>query len=334
MVIAANAAVGKRWASHATGILAGLTAGATFLVGALDLGGAGLVQVGSGGQQTPLDVGIMVSGAVAAVLAARPVREQISRLLPIDPDSPVHAYALVLAVILFGTQVSTILFVDVLAIDQTLPPISIGDVVASETPFLIMALAGVGLLIRRDARTAALRLGLTRPAWWQMTLALAAAGAFFALIQGADWLSHQWTPGIASQVDRTTQHVFGGLNDPIGIAAIALLPGICEEILFRGALQPRLGLIVTAILFTSVHTQYGFSFDALAVLIVAIGLGLIRKYTNTTTSGVAHITYNVLAGIGIAGGLVGVGVAVELGLVALAGYGLWSSRRRPAPASA
>jgi uncharacterized protein len=332
MVIAANAAVGKRWASHATGILAGLTAGATFLVGALDLGGAGLVQAGSGGQQTPLDVGIMVSGALAAVLAARPVRQQISRLLPIDPDSPVHAYALVLAVILFGTQVSTILFVDVLAIDQTLPSLSIGDVLASETPFLIMALAGVGLFIRRDARAAAVRLGLTRPAWWQMAFALAAAGAFFALIQGADWLSHQWTPGIASQVDRTTQHVFGGLNNPVGIAAIALLPGICEEILFRGALQPRVGLIVTAILFTSVHTQYGFSFDALSVLIVAIGLGLIRKYTNTTTSGVAHITYNVLAGIGIAGGLVGVGVAVELVLVALAGYGLWSSRRRYAPA--
>jgi hypothetical protein len=332
MVIAANAAVGKRWASHATGILAGLTAGATFLVGALDLGGAGLVQAGPGGQQTGLDAGIMVTGAIAAVLAARPVRERISRLLPIDPDSPVHAYALVLAVILFGTQLSTIVFVDVLAVDQTLPPISIGDVLAQETPFLIMALAGVGLFIRRNAGGAAERLGLTRPAWWQMVLALAAAGAFFAFIQGADSLSHLWTPGIASQVDRTTQHVFGGLNDPIGIAAIALLPGICEEILFRGALQPRLGLLVTAVLFTSIHTQYGLSFDALSVLIVAIGLGLIRKYTNTTTSGLAHITYNLLAGIGIAGGLVGVAVAVELGLVALAGYGIWSSRRRIVPA--
>ena len=334
MVIAANAAVGKRWASHATGILAGLTAGGAFLVGALDLGGAGLVQSGPGGQQTALDAGIMVTAAIAAVLTVRPVRERIARVLPIDPDSPVHAYALVLTVILFGTQVATILFVDVLAIDQTLPPLSIGDVLTSETPFLIMALAGVGIYIRRSARAAAERLGLTRPAWWQVVLALAAAGAFFALVQGADWLSHQWTPGVASQVDRTTQHVFGGLNDPIGIAAIALLPGICEEILFRGALQPRLGLLVTAVLFTSVHTQYGLSFDALAVLIVAIGLGLIRKYTNTTTSGLCHITYNLLAGVGIASGLVGAAVGVELGLVALAGYGLWSNRRRWLPASA
>jgi membrane protease YdiL (CAAX protease family) len=325
MVITANAAVGKRWASHATGILAGLTAGATFLVGALDMGGAGLVQSGAGGQQTALDAGIMVTAAVAAVLAARPVRERIARFLPIDPDSPVHAYALVLAVILFGTQVATILFVDVLAIDQTLPPISVGDVLASETPFLIMALAGIGLFIRRNSSSAAERLGLTRPAWWHVALALAAAGAFFALVQGADWLSHQWTPGVASQVDKATQHVFGGLNDPIGVAAIALLPGICEEILFRGALQPRLGLLVTAVLFTSIHTQYGLSFDALSVLVVALGLGLIRKYTNTTSSGLTHVTYNLLAAIGI-GSLVGVAVVVELGLVALAGYGWWLSR--------
>jgi membrane protease YdiL (CAAX protease family) len=332
MVITANAVVGKRWASHATGILAGLTAGGAFLVGALDLGGAGLVQPGPGGHQTGFDAGIMVTGVLAAVLTARPVRERISRVLPIDPDSPVHAYALVLAVILLGTQLATVLFVDVLAIDQTLPPLSVGDVLASETPFLIMALAGVGIYIRRNTAGAAERLGLVRPAWWQVALALAAAGAFFALVQGADWLSHQWTPGVAGQVDKTTQHVFGALNDPIGIATLALLPGICEEILFRGALQPRLGLIVTAVLFTSIHTQYGLSFDALSVLVVAIGLGLIRKYANTTTSGLCHVTYNLLAAIGVAGAFIGVAVGGETVLVALAGYGLWASRRRRLPA--
>jgi membrane protease YdiL (CAAX protease family) len=327
MVITANAAVGKRWASHATGILAGLTAGAAFLVGALDLGGAGLVQAGPAGQPIGLDAGIMATAAVAAILAARPVRERIARALPIDPDSPVHAYALVLAVIMFGTQLATVAFADVLAIDQALPSIQVGDILASEVPFLVMALAGVGLYIRRNGAGAAERLGLNRPAWWQLALALAAAGAFFALVQGADSLSHLWTPGIASQVDKTTQHVFGGLNDPIGIAAIALLPGICEEILFRGALQPRLGLVATAVLFTSIHTQYGVSFDTLSVLIVAVGLGLIRKYTNTTTSCVCHVTYNLLAGVGIVGAFWGGAIAVEIVLVAITGYGLWSSRR-------
>lgn len=328
-VITANVAVGKPWAGHATGILAGLTAGVAFLVGALDLAGAGLVQAGAGGQQVGLDAGIMATGVVAATLASRPVRERVAGVVPIDPDSPVHAYALVLAVILFGTQVATIAFVDILASDQKAPPLSLADLAASEAPFLIMALAGVGFYVRRNAAGAAERLGLTRPAWWHIALALAAAGAFLAFISAADTLSHAWTPQVASQVDTTTQHVFGGLTDPLGIAALALLPGICEEILFRGALQPRIGLLPTAILFASIHTQYGLSLDALSVFVVAVGLGLIRKYTNTTASVVSHVTYNLLAGIPIAAGLLPIALVAELGLVALAGYGIWSVRRRP-----
>lgn len=328
MVVTANAAVGKPWASHATGILAGLTAGITFLVGALDLGGAGLIQLGSGAQAQAVDIGIMATSVAAATLAAKPVRDRVARVLPIDPDSPVHAYALVLAVILLGTQLATIFFVNVLAIDQQQPPLSLVDLLASETPFLIMALAGVGLYIRRNGSETAERLGLKRPAWWHVALALAAAGAFFAFIQAADGLSHTLTPQVARQVDKTTQHLFGGLGNPIGIAALAVLPGICEEVLFRGALQPRLGLLVTAFLFTSIHTQYGLSFDALSVGVVAVGLGFIRKYTNTTTSCLCHVTYNLLAGVGIASGLLGVAVAVELGLVALCAYAIWTTRSR------
>jgi membrane protease YdiL (CAAX protease family) len=272
----------------------------------------------------------MATGLVAATLASRPVRERLARVLPIDPDNPVHAYALVLAVVFFGSQLSIIAFTDTLAVDQASPPVAIADIVASEVPFLLLALAGVGLYIRRNFAGAALRLGVTRPTWRQVAIALAAAGAFFAFIQGVDHLSHVFTPQVASQVKNTTVHMYGGiLGDPLGVAALALLPGICEEILFRGALQPRIGLIATAALFTSIHTQYGLSFDTLSILVVAVGLGLIRKYANTTTSGICHVTYNLLAAIGIAGGLIGVAAGVEVGLIAVSAYAVWSNRRRP-----
>jgi uncharacterized protein len=330
-VITANAAVGRTWAGHSIGILCGLTAGVTFLVGALDLAGAGLLQVG-GGQAWAVDAGIMVTAVIAAALASRPVRQQVARVLAIDPDSPVHAYALVLAVIFFGAQLSSIVFVDLLALDQSQPPLALGDLVAQETPFLIMAVAGVGLYIRRDAAGAANRLGLVRPAWWHVVLALAAAGAFFVFVQQADLFSHQLSPAVAHRVDQTTQHLFGALNNPLGIAALALLPGICEEILFRGALQPRIGLIATALLFTSIHTQYGVSLDTVSIFIVAIGLGLIRKYTNTTSSMLCHVSYNLLAGVGIADSQLQVAVAIELVLVGVSAYAIWSQRRRgPVP---
>ncbi|MEA2628459.1 MAG: protease family protein [Chloroflexota bacterium] len=321
----ANIAVGRPWGGHAIGILAGITAGVTFLAG-LSLAG-GLAQL-PGAQLVGLGAGIMATGVAAATLASKPVRDRVSRVMPIDPDNPVHAYALVLAVVFLGSQLAMIAFIDNLAVDQTLPAVTIADVLDSEVPFLILALAGVGLYIRRNFAGAALRLGVTRPTWWQVVLALAAAGAFFAFIQAVGQLSQIVTPQVAGQVEKTTVHMYGGiLGDPLGVAALALLPGICEEILFRGALQPRLGLIATAALFTSIHTQYGLSFDTLSILVVAIGLGLIRKYTNTTTSGICHVTYNLLTALPIAGGLLGVGAGIEVVLIVVAGYAIWSNRR-------
>lgn len=268
----------------------------------------------------------MVTAVIAATLASKPVRDRAARVLPIDPDSPVHAFALVLAVILLGTQLASILFTNALAADQTITPLTLGDLIEQEVPFLILAAAGVGLYIRRDPAGTVGRLGLVVPKWWHVVIALAAAGGFFAFSQVMDWLTHVWTPDIAHQVDRTTQHLFGGLGTPVGIAALALAPGICEEVLFRGALQPRLGLLLTALLFASIHTQYGISLDALAVFVIAIGLGLIRKYTNTTASCICHVTYNLFIGIGIGSEFLGLAVALELGLVGLAGYAVWSNR--------
>jgi len=275
-----------------------------------------------------LDIGTMATGFVAAALVSKPLRERLARLLPIDADNPVHALALVLAVILFGTQLTSLVFTDVLASDQAQAPLSLSDLVLQEAPFLVLGLAGVGLFMRRSTPGTLKRLGVVLPSWWQVPLALAAAGMFFAFGNAMDALNHTVAPQIAHQVDVTTQHVFGGLGGPLGIAALALAPGICEELLFRGALQPRLGIVPTALLFASIHTQYGFSLDLLAVFVLALGLGVVRKYTNTTTSSLCHTTYNLLGGVGLAGTALGIGAAVDLILVALAAYGIWSSRRR------
>jgi len=82
----------------------------------------------------------------------------------------------VLTVILFGTQVITIAFTDVLAADQKQPPLTLTDLIVQEVPFLVLAGAGVGIFMRRQLSEAAARLGLVRPAWWHLALALAAAG--------------------------------------------------------------------------------------------------------------------------------------------------------------
>jgi uncharacterized protein len=312
-VIAANAGVGKSWAHHAIAILCGLLAGATFLFGAIDLAAA------ASGPHNPtgMDVTIMVTALVAAVLAAKPVRERIARVLPMDPDNPVHAVAMVLAVILLGTQLAATVFSDVLAADMKLPPLTVADLFWQEAPFVILAAVGVGLYIRRDATASGSRLGLVRPRLWHIALALAAAGLFFALSTASYYVGQQLTPDLANKVGRTDQHLFGGLGDWSGILAISLLPGICEEILFRGALQPRFGLVATALLFTAIHTEYGLSVDLATVFVLAIGLGLVRRYANTTACCVAHAGFNFLTAVNLPATWLWAGIGAEAVLVAI-----------------
>lgn len=55
---------------------------------------------------------------------------------------------------------------------------------------------------------------------------------------------------------RQLDHEFRKILVPLGswqIGAIALLSGIAEELFFRGAIQPLLGLIPTSLLFGAVH---------------------------------------------------------------------------------
>jgi CAAX protease family protein len=337
-VILANVAIGKSWARVATPVVAAYAPLITVLIGGLDLfasqfGTAVLSSDLSAQTRFAVDAGFVVTGAAAAGFVFRPIRRDMAAFLPIDPDNPVHALALSLALVFFGTQVTFIVFTDVLAADRASPPLSIADLVLNEAPFLILALAGVGLFIRRNGAQTESRLGLVVPAWWHLTLALAAAGAFFALASGSDALNHVWSPDVARKVDATTQHLFGQLNSPVGIAAVALIPGICEEFLFRGALQPRIGLVATALLFTAIHTQYGLSMDTAAIFLIAIGLGLIRRFANTTASCACHVSYNLLAGIGIAGAAVGPAVAIEAVLLGVTAYGIWSRRQKNAPAA-
>jgi membrane protease YdiL (CAAX protease family) len=329
IVVLANLAVGRSWAHILTAVLAGMFAGITFLYGALDLAGR---WTNPGTHNAfAVDIGLMATALIAAVLMSKPARERVARILPIDPDNPVHALALVWSILLLGILPTTTAFMNTATTDQ--PPLTVADLLAQELPFLVIGAVGVGVFVRRDMSEAATRLGLVRPAWWQPVLAVAAAGLFYALAESMHQLSYVVTPDVARHVDTTTQHLFGGLGGPVGIAVIALAPGICEEILFRGALQPRLGLIVTALLFTAFHSQYSLSLDALSVLMIAIGLGLIRKYTNTTTSLVSHVTYNLLAGIGVASSMIPGAFAVEALLIGVSIYAIWRSQRRAAPAT-
>ncbi|MBY0378341.1 MAG: CPBP family intramembrane metalloprotease, partial [Gammaproteobacteria bacterium] len=80
---------------------------------------------------------------------------------------------------------------------------------------------------------------------------------------------------------------------------LALFTGICagvgEETLFRGAVQPVLGILPAAILHGLLHGQFS---HAPIYIVQVIGwstaMGIVRRYTNTTTTIICHATFNFL----------------------------------------
>lgn len=262
---------------------------------------------------------VLAASALALALILPRVRELVARALPVDPDSGLDATALVLVLILLGFLVGNQLSSDVLAEQaRSGPSLQPIDVIAQELPFLAAAFLGVGLFTRRSLGAAMDRLGLVRPTAWQVFVGLAAAGVFLAFSSGVELLSQVLTPHLAEKVNNANQRLFGRLDDPTGVATIALAAGICEETLFRGALQPRLGLFLTSIAFAAVHSQYGISLDVLAVLVLALCLGALRRFANTSTAIVAHVAYNAMVGFGVGQRLLPLAIAGEAACILLA----------------
>jgi CAAX protease family protein len=329
-VVLANLGLRETWARAATFGVAGAIALATaVLLPLFDLALEATdprAAAAAGVQGTPA---LVACGGLAVAVLWPGVRSGLARVFPIDPESPVHLLAVVLTLCLLGLQLQSA-FSGVLSQEAgSAQPLTRVDLVLGELPFLLAAFLGVGLFVRRDPRQSLDRLGFAVPAWWHVGLALVAAGAFFAVAVGLDQLGQVLTPGTARQVNSATNRIFGPLTaDPTGVVTIAVAAGVCEEALFRGALQPRLGILWTSLVFASVHTQYGISFDALAVLVLAIGLGLLRRFASTTASTVCHISYDLLTGFGVSTALLPWAGAVEGALIALLLAALVTSQRR------
>ena len=172
-------------------------------------------------------------------------------------------------------------------------------VLASQLPFIVLAIVGVGAGIRRNPRETLARLGYGTISLQNVgVVALFIVGAF-ALSVATDYLFSVLQPDLYRKVGE----VSGTLFDPKGLSLIsavlfALLIGVSaglgEETLFRGAVQPVFGIPATSLLFASMHVQYGPSLLLGYIFVLAVGLGLLRRYFNTTTSFLAHAGYNTL----------------------------------------
>jgi membrane protease YdiL (CAAX protease family) len=152
----------------------------------------------------------------------------------------------------------------------------------------------VGYPIRRTFREALERLGLVRPKVWQVGLGLLLVPVVVGSMNGVDrlieklWEYYDWP--------QTNEKAFNELmefaRNPTGAIIIGVTAGIGEELVVRGMLQPRLGIVLSNLFFTGLHALQ-YNWDGLAsVFLIGLILGVVRKYTNTTTSAIVHGGYD------------------------------------------
>ncbi len=76
--------------------------------------------------------------------------------------------------------------------------------------------------------------------------------------------------------------------------AVAIAP-VGEELLFRGYLQKRFGIILASLLFAALHYGYGSVSEIIAAFVVSIIFGLhLRKHDNVSACILAHAAYNLM----------------------------------------
>ena len=237
------------------------------------------------------------AAAISLALVAHPVIDRIAIAMfregPVGRTRRLTARLIVLALLLpLPTQALLPEIIDAMR-EQPQPFADTKALVAQLLGEVVVALAGVGWLVRRRWPETAERLGLGAVRLSHAGIILAGIAAALAINAGMESLQRFALPGLWRQDQEVTAMIAS--NMAIGTALVlGLSAGLGEEIVLRGALQPRLGVVLTSVVFACGHVQYSW-FGMLTISLLGIMLGLVRLRTNTTVAILVHGLYDVFA---------------------------------------
>jgi len=240
--------------------------------------------------------GLMVIGTalLAPVFLLPFVRRGLARFTPITPSSSIQATALALVTLATGLNLSQAPLIGGLnELAESSIQITSLDIITSSLPIGLLAIIGVGFLIRRTPRETGKRLGLKRITGRQVGLTVCLTLVILTLYYGIEWGWRALEPRSYALMTKLDETLYGGVKVAWQAIAVSLVAGVTEELFFRGALQPRFGLLPTAFLFTAVHVQYGLTPATLEVFGGALALGWLRRRTSTSACILLHALYNI-----------------------------------------
>ena len=164
----------------------------------------------------------------------------------------------------------------------------------------LLAVVAVGYLSRRNYREVLQCLGVVRLTLNNMTRGI----IWGLLLAGGVFVFENMILGPTGEEDQFYQflnNIDQGLLPIVyiklmlGGLVISLCAGVAEEVIYRGALQPRLGIIYTSILFVLIHAQYILHWEGLVIVFgFSLLFGKLRQKYDTTTTMVVHTVYDVV----------------------------------------
>jgi membrane protease YdiL (CAAX protease family) len=176
------------------------------------------------------------------------------------------------------------------------PLADVGSLVAQLFGEVVFALSAVGLWVARDWRAVRERLGLGGLRVRHLGVAAAGLAAVIGVNTGMEWFERTHYHALWLRDQDMTKLIAGDLS--MGAALVlGVSAGVGEELLVRGALQPRVGLVWASLLFATGHVQYTW-FGMLTIVLLGVTLGVVRKTANTTAAIVVHVLYDVIAALG------------------------------------
>ena len=173
---------------------------------------------------------------------------------------------------------------------------------------LMFSFVGIGFATRRTLKQSILRLNIKFPNLKYVILGVVAIFLIDYLVWGAMGIFGQLVGGDVAQktveessnIENTIETIRRFAPSIPKLALISIVVGISEELLFRGALQPRFGKFYTSLLFASLHFQYLSVIALIEIFIISYVLGIIKEKTNTSTTAIIHMIYDFISLMGYA----------------------------------
>lgn len=261
--------------------------------GLLVVAGSALLVNGESGGWLALGIGLGLGAPLIKQL-----RFAFSRVTPMDPASQIDFSGLAILFAITGYLVYTLVFLGPSSEDTTdgviTTGISVSSLIINVLAFVALAYVAVGYRNYRSGAEATRRLGLGKPSLEQVAVGVAAVVPAFILSFTASFLTELFQPEVVDRLEQTISEMTVGVQNPLGAIILGLSTGIGEEVLFRGAIQPRYGIVVASIVWTLLHVQYELTWVILGLFAMGVMLGLLRKYFGTVAAIITHAVYNAL----------------------------------------